>query len=89
LVWSCQNRGFRDVRLEGGLNGYRDVRDNSPWYTQTMLKIGITSIELGLTSWTKDPLLYIYLNVNSGFALDTIPLNLLGLSSNIVGSYAN
>lgn len=59
--------------LEGGLNGYRDVCDNSPWYAQTMLKVGITSVELGLTSWIKDPVLNV--NVNSGFALDTIPLN--------------
>ena len=55
------------------MNGYRDVRDNSPWYAQAMLKVGMTSVELGLTKWIKDPALYICVNVDSGYALDTIP----------------
>jgi len=41
--------------LKGGLQGYSDVRDNSPWYAQAMLKIGITAIEIGTTSWIKNP----------------------------------
>jgi hypothetical protein len=79
--------------LRGGLDGYRAVRDNRsgdvPVIARGMLRVGITSVELGLTSWIKDPLLYIYVNVNSGFALDTIPLNSVALSSNIVGNYAD
>ena len=39
--------------LKGSLQGYRDVRDNSPWYAQAMLKIDITAIEIGTTSWIK------------------------------------
>jgi len=79
--------------LRGGLDGYRAVRDNRsgnvPVIARGMLKVSITSVELGLTSWIKDPLLYIYVNVNSGFALDTIPLNPVAISSNIVGGYAD
>jgi hypothetical protein len=74
--------------LRGGLDGYRAVRDNRsgdvPVIARGMLRVGITSVELGLTSW-----IYIYVNVNSGFALDTIPLNSVALSSNIVGNYAD
>jgi len=36
--------------FKGGLEGYRQVRDNSPWYAQAMLKISMTSVELGLTA---------------------------------------
>lgn len=45
--------------FEGGLEGYRQVRDNSPWYARGMLQVGMTAVELGATRWIKDPVLYI------------------------------
>jgi len=78
--------------LRGGLDAYRAVRDNRngnvPLIARGMLRVSITSVELGLTSWIKDPLLYIYVNVNSGFLLDTIPLNRIAIPANLVSGYA-
>ena len=78
--------------LKGGLDGYRAVRDNRsgnvPLIARGMLRVSITSVELGLTSWIKDPLLYIYVNVNSGVLLDRIPLNRVAIPANLVSGYA-
>jgi hypothetical protein len=79
--------------LRGGLDGYRAVRDNRsgdvPKIARGMLKVGLTSIELGLTKWIKDHLLYIYVNVTSGYALDTIPLNAPAIIANVADNYAD
>jgi len=75
--------------LRGGLNGYREVRDNAPLVPRYMLNGAITAVELGLTGWIKDPLLYVYVNVTSGVYMDTIPLSPVAISSNIIHSYSS
>jgi len=56
-IGSDISQGFK-----GGLEGYREVRDNSPWYAQAMLKGSMTAVEMGLTGWIKDPVLSIWYN---------------------------
>ena len=51
---SYAGKGFK-----GGLEDYRDVRDNSPWYAQALLKVGMTAVELGATKWIKDPVMVV------------------------------
>lgn len=50
VVGPIANGLARDVpvALEGGLDGYREVRDNSPIVPRTMLKAGMTAVEMGL-----------------------------------------
>jgi hypothetical protein len=70
--------------LKGGLEGYREVRDNSPWYARGMLKAGMTAVELGATRWISDPVTYIYVNVSSGVYLDTVPLTPVGVGAQVI-----
>jgi RHS repeat-associated protein len=60
--------------FKGGLEGYREVRDNSPWYAKSLLKVSMTATELGATSWiswAKNPITYIWYNSFSGAYFDT------------------
>ncbi|UFH58579.1 hypothetical protein [Sulfurovum mangrovi] len=74
--------------FEGGLKGYREVRDNSPWYAQLMLKSGMTAIEMGLTGWisfAEYPIAHIWYNTTSGVYMDTFPyFNKFALPANII-----
>ena len=83
-IMSDAGKGFK-----GGLEGYRDVRDNSPWYARYLLKIGMTAVELGATKWIKDPALYIYTNVTSAIYLDTIPLNRIAIPASYIHDYSS
>ena len=74
--------------LQGGLEGYRQVRDNSPWYAQVMLKGGMTAVEMGLTGWmtfAEYPIAHIWYNTTSGVYMDTVPyFNQFALPANII-----
>jgi hypothetical protein len=85
------NAHVKDIpkALKGGLNGYRQVRDNAPAVPRYMLKGAMTAVELGLTKWIKDPVLYIYVNVNTGVYMDTIPLNPVSFSANRIHNYSS
>jgi hypothetical protein len=58
--------------FEGGLNGYREVRDNAPAYASWMLKGAMTVTEMGLTVRVPSGIIEIY-DFTSGMAFDKIP----------------
>jgi RHS repeat-associated protein len=75
--------------LKGGLEGYREVRDNSPWYAQGMLKVGMTAVEMGLTGWIKDPVLSIWYNSTSGVVMDTYTLDPVSIATSQISQLSN
>jgi hypothetical protein len=71
------------VALQSALDGYRDVRDNSPVVPRTMLKVSITAIEMGLTSSLKGTTGMGY-DFFSGMTFDTQPLNMTGMTGQFI-----
>jgi len=71
------------IALEGGLDGYRDVKDNAPLIPRIMLKVGMTAVEIGLTGNLKGTQEMAY-DFASGMLLDTQPLNVPGMVGQMV-----
>ncbi len=74
--------------FKGGFRGYRNVRDNAPWYARLMLKMGITGIEEGatggLSGWSK-----ISFDMFSGAYLDSFPTSRYSLSGFYLKAYTD
>ena len=71
-IWSDVGEGF-----EGGLNGYREVRDNAPIYASWMLKGAMSATEMGLTVKIPSGIIEIY-DFTSGMFFDTVPTSGFG-----------
>lgn len=69
--------------FEGGLNGYRDVRDNAPLVPRYMLIGGMTVTEMGLTAGLSTSS-KIAEEIFSGAYLDTIPITIPNFSGKII-----
>ncbi|GKT30859.1 hypothetical protein ADUPG1_001731 [Aduncisulcus paluster] len=65
------------IALQGGINGYRDVRDNAPTIPRYMLNIAMTGTELALTSGLSGTASMTY-DIISGTSFDTTPTSMTG-----------
>ena len=81
-LWSKKGQIVSDTGkgLKGYLHGYRQVRDNAPWYARGILKVGMTGVEMGATAGLAPELQFVY-NANSGVWMDTIPTSPIGALS--------
>ena len=87
-LWQIRGKIKNDAirGLKGGWQGYKDVRDNSPWYTRLMLKIGITGFEEGVTAglagWSR-----ISFDMFSGAYLDSFPTSRYSIMGFYIKAY--
>ncbi len=86
-LWSKKGQIVSDIGkgFKGYLHGYRQVRDNSPWYARGMLKVSMTAVEMGATAGLAPELKFVY-DANSGVWMDTIPVSPIGVLENIASS---
>jgi hypothetical protein len=57
------------------------AKKKQPWYTQAMLKAGMTAVEMGATAGIKNPIANIWVQTVSGTYFDTQPLSVVGYVS--------